>query len=91
MTQSPGNFHSSGIRGIVEWQFVIPQGSGKLKPIPRVSGSGFGEFRGVFCFRFEVNLNLLNSNHLGTGRGKLAGDLGERVPRVPRGIPTQNI
>ena len=31
---------------------------------------------------------LLNSNHRGTGRGKTAGDLGERVPRVPRGIPT---
>ena len=30
---------------------------------------------------------VLNSNHLGTGRGKMAGDLGERVPRVPRGIP----
>ena len=27
---------------------------------------------------------LLNSNHRGTGRGKTAGDLGERVPR---GIP----
>ena len=42
-----------------EWQFVIPWGSGKLKPIPRVSGSGFGEFWGVFCFRFEVNLKVL--------------------------------
>ena len=31
---------------------------------------------------------LLNSNHRGTGRGKTAGDLGERVPWVPRGIPT---
>ena len=30
---------------------------------------------------------VLNSNHRGTGRGKTAGDLGERVPRVPRGIP----
>ena len=30
---------------------------------------------------------LLNSNHRGTGRGKTAGDLGERVPRVPLGIP----
>ena len=27
---------------------------------------------------------VLNSNHRGTGRGKMAGDLGERVPR---GIP----
>ena len=26
---------------------------------------------------------VLNSNHQGTGRGKTAGDLGERVPRVP--------
>ena len=44
--QFPGNFHSSGIRGIGEWQFVIPL----------VSGWGnFGEF---FCFRFEVNLNF---------------------------------
>ena len=25
----------------------------------------------------------LNSNHRGTGRAKSAGDLGERVPRVP--------
>ena len=30
---------------------------------------------------------VLNSNHRGTGRGKTAGDLRERVPRVPRGIP----
>ena len=30
---------------------------------------------------------VLNSNQQGTGRGKTAGDLGERVPRVPRGIP----
>ena len=30
---------------------------------------------------------LLNSNHRGTGRGKTAGDLGERVPWVPLGIP----
>ena len=30
---------------------------------------------------------LLNSNHRGTGRGKTAGDLGERVLRVPLGIP----
>ena len=30
---------------------------------------------------------VLNSNHRGTGRGKTAGDLGERVPWVPRGIP----
>ena len=31
---------------------------------------------------------VLNSNHRGTGWGKTARDLGERVPRVPRGIPT---
>ena len=30
---------------------------------------------------------VLNSNHRGTGRGKTVGDLGERVPRVPLGIP----
>jgi hypothetical protein len=30
---------------------------------------------------------VLNSNHQGTGQGKTAGDLEERVPRVPRGIP----
>ena len=30
---------------------------------------------------------VLNSNHRGTGRGKMAGDLGEWVPWVPRGIP----
>ena len=30
---------------------------------------------------------VLNFNHRGTGRGKTAGDLGERLPRVPRGIP----
>ena len=33
---------------------------------------------------------VLNSNHRGTGRGKTAGDLGERGPRVPRGIPRSN-
>ena len=33
---------------------------------------------------------VLNSNHRGTGRGKTAGDLGERVPRVPHGIPNHN-
>ena len=30
---------------------------------------------------------VLNSNHRGTGRGKMAEDLGERVPQVPLGIP----
>ena len=35
-----------------------------------------------------VGDGVLNSNHRGTGRGKTAGDLGERVPRVPLGIPT---
>ena len=30
---------------------------------------------------------LLNSNHRGMGRGKTTGDLEERVPWVPRGIP----
>ena len=30
---------------------------------------------------------MLNSNHRGTGRGKTARDLGERVPWVPHGIP----
>ena len=35
-----------------------------------------------------VGYGVLNSNHQGTGRGKTAGDLKERVPRVPRGIPT---
>ena len=34
---------------------------------------------------------VLNSNHRGTGRGKMAGDLGERVPRVPLGIPMSNL
>ena len=32
---------------------------------------------------------VLNSNHRGTGWGKVGGYLGERVPRVPRGIPVQ--
>ena len=31
----------------------------------------------------------LNSNHRGTGWGKMVGDLGE--PRVPLGIPTYDI
>ena len=31
---------------------------------------------------------LLNSNHQGTGWGKTAEDLGERVPRIPLGIPS---
>ena len=30
---------------------------------------------------------VLNTNHRGTGLGKMARDLGKRVPRVPRGIP----
>ena len=30
---------------------------------------------------------VLNYNHRGTGQGKMAGDLGQRVPWVPRGIP----
>ena len=34
---------------------------------------------------------MLNSNHRGTGRGKTAGDLGERVPRVPRDIHSVQI
>ena len=33
---------------------------------------------------------LLNFNHWGTGRGKMAGNLKERVPRVPLGIPSYN-
>ena len=33
---------------------------------------------------------VLNSNHRGMGRGKTAEDLRERVPWVPRGIPTCN-
>ena len=32
---------------------------------------------------------MLNSNHRGTGWGKMVGDLGE--PRVPLGIPTYDI
>ena len=31
----------------------------------------------------------LNSNHWGTGQGKTARELGERVPRVLFGIPTR--
>jgi hypothetical protein len=31
---------------------------------------------------------VLNSNLRGTGRVKMAGDLGERVPWVPLGIPS---
>ena len=31
---------------------------------------------------------VLNSNHLRTRQGKTAGDLGELVPCVLRGIPT---
>ena len=42
-------------KNLGEWQFVIPQGSGKLKPIPW----GSGEIRGVFCFRFGVDLKFL--------------------------------
>ena len=81
--------------GIGEWQFVIPWGLGKLKPIPRVLGSG------SICFRFEVNLEfiyieknflwkffLLTYNHWRTGRGRTVRDFGERVPWVPHGILT---
>ena len=35
----------------------------------------------------SVGDGVLNSNQRGTGRGKTAGDLGERVPQVPHGIP----
>ena len=38
----------------------FPWGSGKLKPIPRVSGRGSGKFRGVFHLRFEDNLKFLS-------------------------------
>ena len=34
---------------------------------------------------------VLNSNHRGMGRGKTAGDLGEQVPWVPRGIPSDDL
>ena len=37
--------------------------------------------------REEGREGLLNSNHRGMGRGKTTGDLEERVPWVPRGIP----
>ena len=39
--------------------------------------------------RDRVGDVVLNSNQRGTGRGKTAGDLGERVPLVPLGIPIQ--
>ena len=32
---------------------------------------------------------VLNSNHRRTGQGKMAGDLGEQVPRVTHGIPSR--
>ena len=38
-------------------QFSFLGESGKLKPLPRVSGAR--EFLGVFCARFEVNLKFL--------------------------------
>ena len=52
-------------------------------------GFGFGEFWGISGnFReFRGRDGELNSNHRGMGRGKTAGDLGERIPRVPHGIP----
>ena len=53
------SFHSLEIWGIGEWQFVISRGSSKLTPIAQVLGLGCGEFRGVFCFRFEVNLKFV--------------------------------
>ena len=46
---------------VIPWGFrESGNGSGKLKPIPRVSGPGSGKFRGVFYFRFEVNLKFLS-------------------------------
>ena len=64
-------------------------------------GFGLGEFQGVFCFRYEafrgnsgisvgdgVGDGVLNSNHRGTGQGKMSWDLREQVSRVPHGIPT---
>ena len=57
----PRQFHSSEIQRLGEWQFVfvIPRESGKLKPIPWVSGWGSGEFREVLYLRLEVNLKFL--------------------------------
>ena len=40
--------------------------------------------------RDGVGDGVLNINIRGTGRGKTAGNLGERVPWVPHGIPIGN-
>ena len=53
----------------------------KIVAFRGISGNSGGEGGGD---------GVLNSNHRGTGRGKMAGDLGERVPRVPLGIPRYN-
>ena len=49
----PRQFHSSEIQRLGEWQFVfvIPRESGKLKPIPWVSGSGIGGILGSIFFQ----------------------------------------
>ena len=53
-------FQSSGIWGIGKWQFVIPRGSRKLKPISR--GSGLEYFWGVSTSDLNSILNF-ESNH----------------------------
>jgi hypothetical protein len=40
--------------------------------------------------REEGREGVLNSNHRGTGWEETSGYIGERVPWVPRGIPTDN-
>ena len=54
----------------------------KMKKIVKIVA-----FRGISGNSVGDGGGVQNSNHRGTGRGKMAGDLGERVPRVPRGIP----
>ena len=48
-------------------------------------------FRGISGNSGGDGGGVLNSNLRGTGRGKMAGDLGEQVPRVRRDIPSYEL
>ena len=54
----PGDFHSSGIRGIGDWHFFIPRGSGNVEPIPQ----GPRKFSGNWITLNEPSL-VINMTH----------------------------
>ena len=51
----PDDFHSSGIRGIKEWQFYNPRESRKIKSIPRgPRGISWSIYIGLDCNTYTV-------------------------------------